>query len=510
MPRTVQVLDAAGAARLVHDGQTLAVGGSGNGHGVAEAVLRALEARFLESGHPRGLTLFQVVGIGDWRTRCGVDRLAYPGLVRCAIGSNIGNSPILAQMAAKGELEAYSLPQGVLSQLCRAMAGRQSGLATPVGLHTFVDPRYGGGRLNERTHRELVELVQLGGEELLFYRTVPPDVTLIRATTADEAGNLSFEEEPSFLDALPLAQATHNHGGTVIAQVRRLAARGTLPPKSVVVPGILVDAVVVEPAQPQTYLVDYSPYYAGQLRAPAASIVPLPLDERKIIARRALREVFPGAVGNLGVGVSQGIAAVAAEEGLLDDVTFTVEQGAVGGIAALGPDAGAAINHDAQLPQASQFDFYDGGGLDIAFLSFAEMDGEGNVNVTRFGGRLNGPGGFINISQGAKRVVFGGTFTAGGLAIAAGEGSMIIKSEGRYGKFVARVQEVTYSGPYARVRGQRVTVVTERAVFGFTPDGLQLLEVAPGIDVERDVLAHMAFRPLGVEHVKTMDAEIFR
>jgi propionate CoA-transferase len=495
---------------MVGDGVVLAVGGSGNGHGVAEAILAAIEARFHAEGHPRGLTLFQVVGIGDWRTRCGVERLAYPGLVRCAIGSNIGNSPILAQMAAEGAIEGYSLPQGVLAQLCRAMAGRQPGLATHVGLHTFVDPRLGGGRLNDRSRQELVELVRLAGQELLFYRAIPPDVALIRATTADEAGNLSFEEETAFLDALPLAQATHNNGGRVIAQVRRLAARGSLPPKSVVVPGIVVDAVVVDPHQRQTYAIDFNPYYAGQLRAPAAAAAPLALDERKIIARRALREAPDGAVCNLGVGVAQGIASVAAEEGRLGDVTFTVEQGAVGGIAGLGAEAGAATNHEAQLHQAAQFDFYDGGGLDVAFLSFAEMDRTGNVNVTRFGGRLNGPGGFINISQGARRVVFCGTLTAGGLEIAAGDGRLVIRQEGKHGKLVERVQEITFSGAYARERGQQVTVVTERAVLDLTPDGLRLLEVAPGIDVERDVLAHMSFRPLDVDRARLMDETLFR
>ncbi|MGH2369541.1 MAG: 3-oxoacid CoA-transferase, partial [Chloroflexota bacterium] len=300
------------------------------------------------------------------------------------------------------------------------------------------------------------------------------------------------------------------HGGRVVAQVRRLAARGTLPPKSVVVPGILVDAVVVEPNQRQTYLVEHNPYYAGQLRVPQGAVVPLPLDERKIIARRALREAFPGAVCNLGLGVAQGIASVAAEDGLLGEVTFTVEQGAVGGIAGLGPEAGVATNHEAQLHQAAQFDFYDGGGLDVAFLSFAEMDHAGNANVTRFGGRLNGPGGFINISQGAKRVVFCGTFTAGGLAITTGDGRLVIRSEGRHGKFVERVREVTYSGAYARARGQEVTVVTERAVFRFTADGLRLLEVAPGIDPERDVVAGMGFRPTGVSDARPMDAELFR
>lgn len=504
------MLTASEAARLIEDGQTLAIGGSGNGHGVAETVLAALEARFLEEGRPRALTLFQVVGIGDWQTRCGVDRLAYPGMVRCAVGSNIGNSPILAQMAAQGAIEAYSLPQGVLSQLCRAMAGGQPGLATHIGLHTFVDPRQSGGRLNDASSRDLVELAKLGGRELLFYRAIPPDVALIRATTADEAGNLSLEEETAFLDALPLAQATHNNGGKVVAQVRRLAARGTLPPKSVVVPGILVDAVVVDPNQRQTYSTDYNPYYAGQLRAPAGALALLPPDERKVIARRALREAAGGTVCNLGLGVAQAIAAVAAEEGRLGEVTFTVEQGAVGGIAGLGPEAGVATNHEAQLPQAAQFDFYDGGGLEVAFLSFAEMDREGNVNVTRFGGRLNGPGGFINISQGAKRVVFCGTLTAGGLEVAAGEGSLRIMREGKYGKLVERVQETTYSGAYARMRGQPVVVVTERAVFDLTPDGLRLLEVAPGIDVERDVVAHMAFRPLGIGQATQMDAELFR
>ena len=432
--------------------------------------------------------------------------------MRCAIGSNIGNSPILAGMAERGEIEAYSLPAGVLSQLCRAMAGRQPGLATHIGLHTFVDPRVAGCGLNGSSRRPLVEVATLGGREVLFYRAVPPDVCLIRATTADEAGNLELRGGDGLPRRAAAGAGDARQRRLVVAQVRYLVAGGSLPPKQVVVPGILVDAVVLDPLQRQTYATVYSPYYAGQLRAPGAALDPLPLDERKVIARRALRAALalPGAVCNLGFGVAQGIAAVAAEDGLLDRVTFTVEQGAVGGIAGLGPEAGVATNHEAQLPEAAQFDFYDGGGLDVAFLSFAELDRQGNVNVTRFGGRLNGPGGFINISQGARRIVFCGTLTAGGLQVQARDGRLLIRREGRARKLVQRVQEITFSGAYARERSQQVTVVTERAVFELLPDGLRLVEVAPGIDPERDVAAQMDFRPLGVERARTMDGALFR
>lgn len=508
--RTVRFLDAAGAAQLLRDGETVAVCGSGAGHGVAEAILAAIEARFLAEGRPRDLTLFQVVGIGDWQTRAGVGRLAYPGLVRRSIGSNIGNSPHLAEMAARGEIEAYSLPQGVLAQLCRAAAGGRPGVVTTVGLHTFVDPRLAGGKLNSRTCEDLVEVATYGGQEYLFYHTVAVDVALIRGTTADEAGNLSLEGEPGFYEQLPLAQAVHNRGGTVIAQVQRLVARGSIPPKQVKVPGIVVDAVVVVPDQRQTYQTAYSPYYAGELRQPLAAVIPLPLDERKIIARRALREIPTGNVCNLGYGIPQGIASVAAEEQVLDQVTFTLEQGSVGGIAMAGPDGGAAINYDALLEQAAQFDFYDGGGLDVAFLSFAEIDRQGNANVTRFAGRINGPGGFINISQNAKRVVFCGTFMAGGLAVGIADGRLQIRQEGRHRKLVEHVQEISFNGQYARTRGQSVLVVTERAVFNLEPDGLSLAEVAPGINVEQDVLAQMSFRPRMTSPVATMDEALFR
>lgn len=510
MARSVMVLDAAAAARVVEDGQTLAVCGSGAGLGVPEALLEALEARFLAHGGPHGLTLFQVVGIGDWQTRVGVDRLAYPGLVRRSIGSNIGNSPFLAALAKRGEIEAYSLPQGVLAQLCRAAAGGRPGVVSSVGLHTFIDPRLGGGRLNDRSREALVEVLTLAGEECLFYRTVPIDVAFIRATTADEAGNLSLEGEPGFYEQLSMAQAAHNRGGKVIAQVQRLAARGSIPPKQVKVPGVVVDAVVVVPDQPQTYHTAYSPYYAGELRQPLSGIPPLPLDERKIIARRALREIADGEVCNLGFGVAQGIATVAAETGVLERMTFTLEQGPVGGLAAAGHDGGAAVNYEALLEQAAQFDFYDGGGLDVALLSFAEVDADGNVNVTHFGGRLNGPGGFINISQNAKRAVFCGTFTAGGLVLATRGGRLNVAQEGKHAKLVAQVQEITFSGQYARRRGQPVLVVTERAVFRLEADGLRLIEVAPGVDVERDVLGQMRFRPLVTPPVATMDEALFR
>ena len=307
------------------------------------------------------------------------------------------------------------------------------------------------------------------------------------------------------------AQATKRCGGLVIAQVKRMAKRGTLPPKAVKIPGILVDLVVVDPTQWQTYEVEYSPSYAGELRMPLSDIPVLPLDPRESFSRGARQlELFPGAICNLGSGISTGIANVAAEEGVLDDVCFTNEQGLVGGAPASGGDAGAARNYSAIVDQPYQFDFYDGGGLDLAFLSFAEVDAVGNVNVSRFGDRIIGPGGFINISQNAKTVIFSGTFTAGKSEIALSNGKMQIVRDGPQAKLVEKVQQITYSGRYGSARRQRVLYVTERAVFRLTESGVELIEVAPGIDVERDVIGHMGFRPQISPALKLMEQAIFR
>ncbi len=343
----------------------------------------------------------------------------------------------------------------------------------------------------------------------MFYRPFHIDVCFLRGTTADEDGNVTMEEEAVFGEMLSMAQATRRCGGLVVVQVKRIARRQTLPANQVKIPGILVDLVVVDETQWQTYVTQYSPGYAGEVRVPLSAMRPLPLSPRKVIARRAALELFPKAVCNLGSGISTGIAMVAAEEGVLDDVVLTNEQGLIGGAPAMGVDAGAATNYAAMIDQPYQFDFYDGGGLDLAFLSFAEIDALGDVNVSRFGDRVIGFGGFINISQGARKVVFSGTFTAGGLKMDFTDGRPVIRSEGRNPKLVERVNQISYSAGFGRENGQEVLYVTERAVFRRGIDGLELIELAPGIDLEHDVIAHMGFRPRIADDMTMMDARLF-
>jgi propionate CoA-transferase len=495
------------AVSYIHDSDTLMIGGSGGGHAVAEALIVALEERYLKEKSPRQICLLHPVGIGDNISQ-GVGHLAHPGLVKRIVAGALVNSPAFQKLAEENKVEAYTLPQGALSELIREMASGRPGLLTKTGMHTFVDPRLAGGRQSACASEDLVELIHLAGEDWLFYKPYRVDVAFLRGTTADEDGNISMEHEAVFGEMLSMAQATRRNGGIVIVQVSRLTQRGSLPAKQVKIPGMLVDLVVVDPHQRQTYQMDYSPAYAGEIRVPLSEITPLPMDVRKVIARRAAMELRPGAVCNLGSGVSTGIATIAAEEGILDQIVLTNEQGLIGG--APSADAGAAVNYTSIVDQPYQFDFYDGGGLDLAFLSFAEVDALGNVNVSRFNGRIIGVGGFINISQHAKKVIFSGTFKAGNLEISWPDGSTLISKEGKFNKFVSRVEQVSYSGPFAGERLQEVLYITERAVFRLTEKGVELIEIAPGIHLERDILAHMDFKPRIASDLKTMDTRLFR
>jgi len=494
------------AAALLQDGDAILISGSGGGHAVPETLLAAVE--FLSEGKPRGLTSVSVVGIGD-RAALGATHLAHEGLLKCAITSALVDSPGLVRLAAENKIDAYTLPQGVLSQLMRDMAAGRPGLITRTGLHTFVDPRQQGARQSPRTPPDFVEVIELDGEEWLRFKPVPVTVAFLRGTTADEDGNVTMEEEAVLGEMLAMAQATRRAGGIVIVQVKRMATRGTLPGKQVKIPGILVDFVVVDPDQRQTYATYYDPSYSGELRIPHDSIQPLPFGPRKVIVRRAAMELFPGAICNLGAGVSTGLSTIAAEEGLLDAAILTNEQGIIGGAPITGRDSGGGQNFAAMIEQPAQFDFYDGGGLDLAFLSFAEVDPAGNVNVSRFGNRIIGPGGFINISQNAKCVVFGGTLTAGDLDIGWEGGRTVIRNEGRHRKFVPALEQVCYNASMGRSQGQVALFVTERAVFRVGDSGLELIEIAPGLDAERDVIANMGFRPAVARDLKAMDARIF-
>ncbi|TVQ38212.1 MAG: acyl CoA:acetate/3-ketoacid CoA transferase [Geminicoccaceae bacterium] len=503
-----KVVSAAEAAAVIQDEDSLCTSGF-VGIGTPDALLAAIEQRFLTEGHPRDLTLLFAAGQGDGKER-GLNRLGQDGLLKRVIGGHWGLIPKIGRLALDNQIEAYNLPQGCISHLYRDIAAGKPGHFSKVGLGTFVDPELEGGKINEVTTEDLVTRVELGGETWLFYKAMKLKVALLRGTTADPHGNVTMEREALTLDNLAMAMAAKNSGGIVIVQVERIAAAGSLHPRQVVIPGVFVDCVVVAPPElhPQTYATPYNAAYAAEIRAPLDALPPLKLDARKLIARRCALELPMNGIVNLGIGMPEGVSAVAAEERLLDHLTLTAEPGVIGGVPASGLDFGAAINTDAIIHQNQQFDFYDGGGLDMACLGMAEADRHGNVNVSRFGAKLAGAGGFINISQNAKKLVFAGTFTAGGLLIETGRGSLAITSEGRAKKFIERVYQITFAGERAASLGQSVLYVTERCVFELTTDGLALLEVAPGIDVERDILAHMGFRPI-VDSPATMRADIF-
>lgn len=510
-PLRDKVVTAKEAVRLIRDGDHLVLEGFA-GQGFAEELVLALEERFLTTGSPKDLSLVFTVAQGDRGDR-GTVHLCHDGMIKRAMGGHYGMAPALQKLALSGEIEAYNLPQGVIAQLLRDTGAGKPGLLTHVGLGTFADPRLGGGKVNDITTEDRVRLMEIDGREYLLYKAFDRlDVAFLRGTTADPSGNVTMEKEALTLEALETAIAVHNKGGLVIVQVERIAARGSLNPRDVRIPGALVDCVVVatSPAHhTQSWGSQYNPAMSGEIRQPMGWVDPMALDPRKVIARRAALELRPNSVVNLGIGVPEGVSAVAAEEGVLEYLTLTAEPGVIGGMPAGGTDFGSAVNADAILAQPSQFDFYDGGGLDAAFLGMAQADGSGNVNVSRFGPRLAGAGGFINISQNAKAVYFLGTFLAPARTEVV-DGAIVTSDGPAAPKFVATVDQRTFSGEYALKAGQPVMYITERCVFRLSERGMELIEIAPGVDLQRDVLDLLGFEPVMDGPPAIMDSRIFR
>ncbi|SHJ43446.1 propionate CoA-transferase [Dethiosulfatibacter aminovorans DSM 17477] len=508
----VKVLTASEAVKFVQDEHTLVTSGF-VGNCNPEALNKAFEKRFLETGSPRDITFFYPASQGDRSGKTGGDHYAHEGLLKRVIAGHYATAPKLGEFALANKCEAYNLPQGALVYLLRDMAGKRPGTLTHVGLDTFVDPRNGGGKVNERTTEDLVELVNIGGEEKLLYKTFPVDVAFIRGTYADEYGNISLDKEVATTEVTSIAQAVKNNNGKVVVQIEKIVEAGSLNPKLVKIPGIYVDAVVIADPEDHEQCLgnEYNPGLSGEARVEVSDDVEkIPMSAKKVIGRRAAMELGKNTVVNLGVGAPEYIATIAGEEGVSQYVTLTVESGAIGGVPQGGAAFGSSMNPHAIIDQPYQFDFYDGGGLDAAFLGLAECDEKGNINVSKFGPKLPGCGGFINITQNSKKVFFCGTFTAGGLRTKIEDGNMVIENEGKKLKFIKEVEQVTFSGRYANKTGQPILYITERCVFELRQDGLWLIEIAPGIDMQSQILDLMEFKPHIADEVKLMDEKLFR
>lgn len=506
-------MTAAESAALIQDGQTVCTVGM-TLISASEAILKAIEHKFLETGHPSNLTLLHSCGQSDRKD--GIQHFAHEGFVTKIIGSHWGLQPRWMDMISKNQVDAYCLPQGQIAQLYHSMACGLPGKMSKVGLGTFVDPRIEGGKMNERTKAldDIVDIIEYKGEEYMFYNEVPIDVCIIRGTTCDEMGNLTTDEEAMKLEVLSAVLAAKRYGGKVIAQVKNVAVTGTLNPKSITVPGVFIDAIVVceDPLTDhrQTSSWYFDPSYSGQLRVPQTAIEPLKFDERKFIGRRACMEIYPGAVINLGTGIPNDVVGkICNEENVADDIMITVESGIYGGVQAGGIDFGIGRNLYAMIGHHEQMDYYNGAGVDITFMGLGELDGEGNVNATKMGPRCTGAGGFIDITQNAKKVVFCATFTASGAEYSFANGKLTILKEGKINKMVSEVAQVSFNGKISREKGQNVVIVTERAVFKLVPEGVMLIEIAPGIDLEKDILNLMEFKPIISEQLKTMDTDLF-
>ena len=522
---TGQFMSAEAAADLIEDGDTVGLMGGGGGLMEATHVFEAVQARFLRTQRPRGLTLMHALGIGDKKTK-GMNCFAHAGLVKRVIGGHWVWSPTMQQLALDNQIEAYILPGGVSSQLMREIGAGRPGLITHVGLGTVCDPRHGGGKMNAAAQADLAEVIDLDGREYLRYKPFPINVAIVRASAADEEGNISFEHEAANLDAQSLALAARNSGGKVIVQVRERLPLGALKAREVRIPSAWVDAIVVDPGQQTSYDIPFDPAFSGELTgterlnsqaqdlARERAAAQESFSERQVVARRAYEEIFNTGkarpIINCGVGVPDAVAKLIALRQAHQRIYQTIEHGTYGGTLMDGVLFGFARNATAMLDAATQFDFYGGGGLDIAFLGFGEFDEEGSVNVSRLGGVTVGPGGFIDIAQNARKVVFCGTLAAKGVQLQTGDGRLQVVQQGAVKKLVRQVDQITFSGPQGLARGQEVLYLTERASFRLTPHGVELFEIAPGVDLQRDVLEQIEFKPRVAANLRRMDAALFQ
>lgn len=507
-----KIISAKEAAALIKDGDTVGINGFAFGFGFAEEVAEAIEERYIQEAHPANLDLIFASGCGDGgRSGRGMEHFAREGMVERITAGHVGLAKNFSRMIFENKVKAYNLPQGVVTHMFRAAAGGRPGVITHVGLKTFADPRLEGGKMNDITTEELVQVVEINGKEQLFYPSRPLQVGLIRGTYADEAGNISVKKEGVLLETQYIAQAARNSGGIVIAQVEYITTKGSIPPTEVVIPGIMVDYIVIAKKEnhKMNFGTDYNPSFTGEVRKPLSHMARMPMGVRKVIAKRCAYELEKNTTINLGIGMPEGVAAIASEEGIGGELTMTIEAGAIGGIPGSGFDLGAAANVEAIIGQPGIFDYYDGGGLDQTFLGLAQADRKGNINVSKFNGRMVGCGGFVNISQNTKKVIYCGTFTAGKSNVEVKDGKLNIIEDGTFIKFVEQVEQVSFSGEYANETGQEILYVTERAVFRLAPEGMELIEIAPGVDLEKDILAKMEFRPLIASDLKIMDERFF-
>ncbi|WP_408956568.1 acyl CoA:acetate/3-ketoacid CoA transferase [Natroniella sp. ANB-PHB2] len=479
-----------------------------------EEIWLEMENRFLEEGSPKDLTLMWASGIGDGGKKRGLNHLAHEGMIEKVIGGHYGLIPKLVELVADNKVKAYNFPQGVLSQMFREMAAKKPGVLTHVGLETFVDPEYEGGKLNDLTTEDIVEKVEMDGQQYLFYKAQEIDVAIIRGTEADKNGNIGFSKEALTLEALAVAMAARNNGGKVIVQVEKRVKNGTIDPKNVVVPGAMVDVVAVvedKKNHMQTAATQFNEDFISNKRIVEEEVKEVPLTAKKVIARRSAMQLDKSKfLVNYGIGVPELVADVLIEEGVEDNFLATVEPGLYGGAAQGGLDFGSAVGPQAIIDEPYQFDFYDGGGIDVTFLGMAQCDRNGSLNVSKFGPKIAGCGGFIDISQNSKECVFCGTFTAGGLETEVEDGELKIVQEGQVKKFIKELEQITFNGTFESKKGKDIILVTERAVFEIRPEGLTLVELAPGVDLEEDVLAQMEFEPIVADDLKTMDKRIFK